>query len=129
MLTLEWLRFNSARITSFSKASTRSESEPDASVADDGVLAPFGRRSLAHPVVISNDWRQRERQERDGAPAVEEAKVNRGLALDKGGSTAAIQEQRSDGYPRNSQKQCSPPVEWTRVSSRKPLRFVRLAVD
>jgi len=30
-------------------------------------------RSLAHPVLISDEWRRSERQERDGAHAVEEA--------------------------------------------------------
>src|ERR1700730_14835520 len=35
-------------------------------------------RLLAHPVLISDDWRQSERQERDGALAVEESIAHHG---------------------------------------------------
>jgi len=44
-------------------------------------------RSLAHPVLIADDWRRSERQERDGALAVEEsiAEPTRGCASKRSG--------------------------------------------
>src|SRR5205807_8650087 len=52
----------------------RKEIDPgrDITVRDTPRTDPDGR-SLAHPVLISDDWRQSEPRDRDGAHAVEEA--------------------------------------------------------
>ena len=52
-------------------------------------------RSLAHPVLISDEWRRSERQERDGALAVEEsiAEPTRGCASTRSGVSGSVGEE------------------------------------
>src|SRR6267378_5693448 len=58
-------------------------------------------RFLAHPVLISDEWRRSERQERDGALAVEEssAEPTRGCASTRSGVSGSVGEEYATRAP------------------------------